>query len=57
MLAWLAENVGTIVVALVILAAVAVIVRYMRKERKQGGSSCGGDCASCRMHGGCGHRE
>ena len=57
MLHWFASNAGTIVVGLVVLAAVAAIVWYLRRPNKQGCSSCGGSCASCRLHGGCGHRE
>ena len=38
----------------VLLVVVGLIVRGMIKDRKQGKSSCGGDCASC--HGGCSHK-
>ena len=50
MLQWICENIGTIAVALVLLAVVILIVRIMMRDKKQGKSSCGGNCASC---GGC----
>ncbi len=45
---------GTVLVLAVLLVVVGLIVRGMVKDRKQGKSSCGGDCASC--HGGCSHK-
>lgn len=50
MLQWISENIGTIAVGLVLLAVVVLIVRIMMRDKKQGKSSCGGNCASC---GGC----
>lgn len=51
MLQWICENIGTIAVGLVLLAVVILIARGMIRDKKQGKSSCGGNCASC---GGCG---
>ena len=45
---------GTVLVLDVLLVVVGLIVRGMVRDRKQGKSSCGGDCASC--HGGCSHK-
>lgn len=45
---------GTVLVLAVLLVVVGLIVRGMVRDRKQGKSSCGGDCASC--HGGCSHK-
>ena len=45
---------GTVLVLAVLLVVVGLIVRGMVRDRKQGKSSCGGDCASCR--GGCSHK-
>ncbi len=42
---WLAENWGTIVVSLVLIAMVVALVRVLIKDRKKPG--CGGNCASC----------
>lgn len=50
MLAWLSANIGTIVVGLIVLGAVAAILRSMWRDKKAGKLSCGGDCAKC---GGC----
>ncbi len=49
MLAWLTENLGTIVISLILLAAVAAIILSMIRDKKKGRSSCGcgGDCAHC----------
>lgn len=53
MLTFLAENLSTIVVVLVLIAVVAAIVVYLRKCKKQGRSTCGANCAHCAMHGSC----
>ena len=53
MLAWLAGNLGTILVTLVLLVIVAGIIHSLRKDKKQGRSSCGGNCSHCAMHGSC----
>ena len=41
MFAWLAENLGTIVISAVLLAIVAAIVIYLIRQKKQGKSTCG----------------
>ena len=61
MLSWLAANIGTILVALVVIGICFVIVRSMVLDRKRGklscggscGSGCGGNCGAC--HSGCTH--
>ena len=45
---------GTVLVLAVLLVVVGMIVRGMVRDRKQGKSYCGGDCAFC--HGGCSHK-
>lgn len=49
MLEWLAANAATIIISLVLLAAVCLIVRKLVKDKRsgKGGCSCGGNCASC----------
>ena len=47
MMAWLAENLGTIVISLILLAVVAAIIISMVRDKKTGKSSCGCDCAHC----------
>ena len=49
MFEWLAANLATIIVALVLLAVVVLVIRKMIRDKRQGkgGCSCGGNCASC----------
>lgn len=45
---------GTIVVGLILLGIVALIIRSMVKDKKNGKSiQCGGDCSHCGGH--CSH--
>ena len=53
MIAWITANIGTILVTLVLILMVAGIIRSMIKDKKQGKSSCGGNCAHCKMCAGC----
>lgn len=53
MFAWIAENIGTILVSAVLVAIVALIVRKLVKDKKKGKSSCGCNCAHCAMAGTC----
>jgi branched-subunit amino acid permease len=41
------ENLGTIITAAVLVVIVALVIRKMVKDKKQGKSSCGCNCASC----------
>ena len=52
-MAWIMDNMATILVTLVLIGIVAAIVGKMRKDKKQGKSSCGCGCSSCAMHGTC----
>lgn len=52
MLAWIAANAGTIVVSFLLLAIVTAISLSLIHNKKQGKSSCGGNCSAC---GGCAH--
>ncbi len=56
MFQWIGENAGTIVGSLLLVALVAWIVIRMRKDRKQGKSSCGCNCGCCPMAGSC-HKQ
>ena len=51
MLSWLQENIGSIVVGLILLVVVALIVRRLILDKKAGKHLCGGSCGSC--GGGC----
>ena len=53
MLSWITENLGTILITLVLLVIVGAIVATLLKNRKKGKSSCGCGCAHCAMHGQC----
>ena len=49
----LSENAGTIVISAGLIALVALILLRLRRDRKQGKSSCGGNCGCCPMAGTC----
>ncbi|MBO4342554.1 MAG: FeoB-associated Cys-rich membrane protein [Clostridia bacterium] len=53
MLTWLSANIGTILVVTVLALIVAAIIIKLRKDKKKGVSSCGGNCAHCAMGGTC----
>ncbi len=53
MLQWIMENIGTIVITLVLLGIVAAIVVSLVKDKRRGKSSCGGNCGHCPMGGSC----
>lgn len=53
MFAWIAENIGTILVCAALILIVAFIVRGLVKDKKKGKSSCGCNCAHCAMAGSC----
>lgn len=41
------NNLGTIIVALVVLLILVLVTVKMISDKKQGKSSCGGGCGSC----------
>ncbi len=53
MLDFLANNIGTIVIALLLGVVVAAVVTAMVKSKKSGGSACGGGCSGCPFSGKC----
>ena len=53
MFAWIAENIGTILITAALVLIVALIVRKLIKDKKKGKSSCGCNCAHCAMAGSC----
>ena len=53
---WLSENWGTVLVALALLGIVALIVRRLILDKRQGRSTCGCNCANCPMGGAC-HKQ
>ena len=53
MLQAIADNAGTILISLALIALVTGIIIQLRRDKKQGKSSCGGNCGSCPMSGSC----
>lgn len=53
MLAWITENIGTILISAVLLLVVVLIIQKLVKDKKKGKSSCGCNCAHCAMSGSC----
>ena len=53
MTAFLAANLSTILICIVLIAIVVSISIYLVRQKKQGNSSCGAGCAHCAMHGEC----
>lgn len=49
MIEWLSENMSTIIISLVLFGIVLSIVYKIIKDKKQGKSSCGCNCAHCAM--------
>lgn len=49
MLAWIYQNLATIIITLIIVAVVAAIIISMVRNRKNGKSSCGCGCSNCPM--------
>ncbi|MDI9505790.1 MAG: FeoB-associated Cys-rich membrane protein [Clostridiales bacterium] len=47
MLRWVSENLGTMLVALMLAGIVTAIVVKLRKDKKQGKSICSGNCGMC----------
>lgn len=53
MLAWLSNNIATVIISLVLAVIVALIIFSLAKNKKKGKSSCGCNCAHCAMSGSC----
>ena len=53
MMQWLSNNIGTILIILVLLAVVARIICSLIRKKREGKSSCGCSCADCAIHGSC----
>ena len=49
MLSWFSDNIGSIIILLVLVAICVGAVYYLVKKHKKGGcgSSCGGNCSLC----------
>ena len=53
MIAWLVDNLATIIICLVLLVIVGLIVRSMIINKKKGKGSCGCGCENCPSAGMC----
>lgn len=53
MLAFIVDNLATVLVCLVLAAIVAAIIVKLVRDRRKGKSSCGCNCAHCAMAGSC----
>ncbi len=53
MFKWIAENISTILVFAVLLLIAVLIIRSLVRNKRQGKSSCGCNCAHCAMAGQC----
>ncbi len=49
MLAWISDNLATIIVSGIVIAAVAAVVIKLVKDRKNGNNGCGCGCSGCAM--------
>ena len=50
---WLKDNLGTIIVSLVLASAVILIIVKMIRDKKKGKTSSGCGCAGCAMRASC----
>ena len=53
MITWLAQNLGTILISIVLILLVGLIIKSMIRDKKMGKSACTGTCASCKMCAAC----
>ena len=53
MFEWIQTNLASLIVGLILLAAVALAVWKLVRDRKAGKHSCGGNCTGCAMRGNC----
>lgn len=50
---WICENLSTIIVATILIAAVAAVISYLVKNKRRGGCGCGSGCSHCALQGKC----
>ena len=53
---WIAENAGTLIVSVLLIGLVVWIVVHLRRDKRQGKSTCGGNCGCCPMASSC-HKQ
>lgn len=47
MITWILENLATIIISVLLIAAIAGVFIHLRRNKKKGKSSCGCGCGSC----------
>ncbi len=47
MISFFMENLSTIIISILLLAAVLLVIRKMRNDKKAGKSLCGCSCSGC----------
>jgi len=52
-MAFLSENLGTIIAILALALCVFLIIKKLIKDKKKGKCSCGFACSNCKMAGSC----
>lgn len=57
MITWIMTNLGNIVVSLILIAIVTAVIFKLIKDKKNGVSSCGGNCKSCGMCASCNRKD
>lgn len=53
MLTWIEQNLGTLIITIVLIAIITSIILYQIRQKKRGKSSCGCGCEHCAMNGKC----
>lgn len=53
MLDFIVDNLGTILITVVLVTILAAIVVKLVRDKRKGKSSCGGNCAYCALGGSC----
>lgn len=53
MLSWLASNIATVIVFLVLVAIVGLVVFKMIRDKKKGKTTCSCGCGGCPMKDSC----
>ncbi|MBR3039933.1 MAG: FeoB-associated Cys-rich membrane protein [Lachnospiraceae bacterium] len=53
MLTWIIENLGTIIVSLILVAIIGLVLYSRIRKKRKGISTCGCGCSSCPSNGMC----
>lgn len=53
---WFVNNIGSILVLLLVTGGLTALIVYLAKQKKQGKSSCSCGCQNCAMKGCC-HKD